>query len=168
MPYGTPPPPPKTGNTLTVDHMSRRLPRGTARQGSGRQMGLGRACVPYWRHRGGSLGGVFAQRGHSAGTAPIIALLVPATPLKTTPPTEACMIHSKQHRGCRMQDPGTRGYRWWKTDDFSHSAGTAHSAPPWTKQKANESVTYRGPHTDLHGSSGGCYDCHGGQGRSRE
>ena len=25
------------------------------------------------------------------------------------PPTEACMIHSKQHRGCRIQDPGTRG-----------------------------------------------------------
>ena len=25
------------------------------------------------------------------------------------PPTEACMIHSKQHRGCRIQDPGTGG-----------------------------------------------------------
>ena len=25
------------------------------------------------------------------------------------PPTEACMINSKQHRGCRIQDPGTRG-----------------------------------------------------------
>ena len=72
------------------------------------------------------------------------------------PPTEACMIHSKQHRGCGIQDPGTRGkhqtqtqnpwctsrgcglqnsgptcgYRWWKTADFSHSAGTAHGAPP--------------------------------------
>ena len=30
------------------------------------------------------------------------------------------MIHSKQHRGCRIQDPGARGYRWWKTADFSH------------------------------------------------
>ena len=28
------------------------------------------------------------------------------------------MIHSKQHRGCRIQDPGTCGYRWWKTADF--------------------------------------------------
>ena len=45
------------------------------------------------------------------------------------PPTEACMIHSKQHRGCRIQDPGTRGYRWWKTADFPHRAGTAHGAP---------------------------------------
>ena len=27
-------------------------------------------------------------------------------------------------------DPGTRGYRRWKTADFSHSAGTAHGAPP--------------------------------------
>ena len=69
-----------------------------------------------------------------------------------------CMINFKQHRGCRIQDPGTRGkhqqtkknisgvpagtvgrriqdpgtrgYRWWKTADFSHSAGTAHGAPP--------------------------------------
>ena len=46
------------------------------------------------------------------------------------PPIEACMIHSKQHRGCRVQDPGTRGYRWWRTADFSHSAGTAHGASP--------------------------------------
>ena len=34
--------------------------------------------------------------------------------------------------GCRIQDPGTRGYRWWKSADFSHSAGTAHGAPPNT------------------------------------
>ena len=37
------------------------------------------------------------------------------------------MIHSKQHRGCRIQDLRTRGYRWWKTADF-HTA-RAHSAP---------------------------------------
>ena len=30
-------------------------------------------------------------------------------------PTEACMIHSKQHRGCRIQDPGTRGKHQTKT-----------------------------------------------------
>ena len=41
------------------------------------------------------------------------------------PPTEACMIHSKQHRGCRTQDPGTRGYLRWKTAAFSHSARCA-------------------------------------------
>ena len=29
--------------------------------------------------------------------------------------------------GCCIQDPGTRGYRWWKTADFSHSAGTARA-----------------------------------------
>ena len=68
---------------------------------------------------------------------------------------EGCMINSKQHRGCRIQDPGTRGkhqtkkqnpwctsrgvvgcrtqdlgirgYRWWKTADFSHSARTARA-----------------------------------------
>ena len=31
------------------------------------------------------LGGVFAQRGYSARTAPIITLFTPGTPLKTTP-----------------------------------------------------------------------------------
>ena len=29
-----------------------------------------------------------------------------------------------------MQDPGTRGYRGWKTAACSHSARTAHGAPP--------------------------------------
>ena len=40
------------------------------------------------------------------------------------------MIHSKQHRGCRIQVPGTRGYRRWKTADFSHSARSLPCAPP--------------------------------------
>ena len=40
------------------------------------------------------------------------------------------MIHSKQHRRCRVQAPGTRGYRRWKTADFSHGACTAPGAPP--------------------------------------
>ena len=31
--------------------------------------------------------------------------------------------------GCRIQDLWSRGYRWWKTADFSHSAGTEHGAP---------------------------------------
>ena len=49
------------------------------------------------------------------------------------------MIHSKQHPGCRAQGPGTRGYRGWKIADFSHSAGTAHGAPP---QSAPPCVTF--------------------------
>ena len=40
------------------------------------------------------------------------------------------MIHSKQHRGCRIQDPGTRGYRGWKTADFSHSARAPRTVLP--------------------------------------
>ena len=44
------------------------------------------------------------------------------------PPTEACTILSTQHRGCRIQDPGTRGYRRWKTADVSHSARRAPQA----------------------------------------
>ena len=30
------------------------------------------------------IGGVFAQRAHNAGTAPIIKLIIPETPLKAT------------------------------------------------------------------------------------
>ena len=70
-----------------------------------------------------------AAFSHSAGTASMITLVIPRTPANH-PPTEACMMHSKQHRGSRIQDPGTRGYRWWKTAGFPHSAGTAHGAPP--------------------------------------
>ena len=54
-----------------------------------------------------SLGGVFAQRAHSANSY----VVYPGNTPENQPPTEACMIHSKQHRGCRLQHPGTRGYR---------------------------------------------------------
>ena len=62
---------------------------------------------------------------HSAGTAPIITLFIPGTPPANHPPSEACMIHSKTHRRCRVQGPGTRGYRGWKRAEFSHSARCA-------------------------------------------
>ena len=42
---------------------------------------------------------------------------------KNHPPTEACMQNSMR---CRIQDPGTRGYRWGKQPTFR----TAHGAPP--------------------------------------
>ena len=58
------------------------------------------------------------------------------------PPTAACMIHSKWHRRCRIQDPGTRGYRWWKTADFSHSA---RCAPSVTLPRAPLAVTEEVP-----------------------
>ena len=59
-------------------------------------------------------GGVFAQRGHSAGTAPIITLYYPGNTPENHPPTEACMIHSKQHLGCSIQDPRTP----WQASDL--------------------------------------------------
>ena len=70
----------------------------------------------------GGLGGVFAQRGHSANHYGVHPGNTPAN----HPPTEACMIHSKQHRGCGIEDPGTHGYRGGGggTADCSHSAGT--------------------------------------------
>ena len=60
-------------------------------------------------------GGVFAQRGHSANHYGVYPGNTPAN----HPPTEVHMIHSKPHRGCRVQDPGTRGYRRWKTALFA-------------------------------------------------
>ena len=54
---------------------------------------------------------------------------LPGNSPENHPPTEACMIHSKQHRGCRNQDPGTRGYRWWKTADFSQRAHSTRCTP---------------------------------------
>ena len=68
-------------------------------------------------------------------------MLIPGTPPANHPPSEACVIHSKQHRGCGVQDPGTHGYRWWKTADFSHSAGTAHGAPPYLTMHATTKTT---------------------------
>ena len=44
---------------------------------------------------GGHKGGVFAQRAHSARTAPIITVIIQVTTLKTTPPAESCTINSK-------------------------------------------------------------------------
>ena len=40
------------------------------------------------------------------------------------------MIHSKQHRGCRVQGPGTRGYRRWRTSQlFAQRSRSAQCAP---------------------------------------
>ena len=72
------------------------------------------------------------------GTAPIITVFIPGTPLHTPPPTEVCMIHSKQHRGCGSQDPGTRGHRRWKTAAFSHSARSALPVPNSSRGMAFE------------------------------
>ena len=59
----------------------------------------------------GPIGGVFAQRAHSTN----YYVVHPGNTPANHPPTEACMIHSKQHRGCRIQDPGTRGKDQTKT-----------------------------------------------------
>ena len=59
--------------------------------------------------------GVFARRGHSAN----YYIVYPGNTPENHPPTEAGMIHSKQHGG------QTRGYGWWKTADFPHSARCA-------------------------------------------
>ena len=75
------------------------------------------------RTQGGRFRTARAQRGHSTTYYGVHPGNTPAPP----PPTEACMIHSKPHRGCRLQGPGTRGYRGWETAGFSHSAGTGRA-----------------------------------------
>ena len=76
-----------------------------------------------------------SQRGafsHSAGTAPILTLFIPGTPPENHPPTEGCMIHSKQHRGFRIQDPGTRGKHQTKKNPGCTSRGCrVQNSGPW-------------------------------------
>ena len=114
-------------------------PRGSRRQGSREARSTTQHIVATGQawgapgepvQRGGGLcchlGGVFAQRVRGAN----YCVVHPGNTPANHPPTEACTIHSKQHRRCRIQDLGTRGYRRWKAADFSHSAGAAHGAPP--------------------------------------
>ena len=88
------------------------------------QGGGGYSCPPSCLQMLSTLyfGGVFAQCMHSTN----YYIVYPGNTPENHPPTEACTIDSKQHRGCRIQDPGARGSRWWKTADFSHSR---HCAP---------------------------------------
>ena len=73
-------------------------------------------------------GGVFAKRGHSANYHANYHVVCPGNTPANRPPAEACMIHSKPHGGCRMQDPGTCGYRGGKQPSF-RTARAAHGAP---------------------------------------
>ena len=52
--------------------------------------------------------------------------VVPVNTSENHPPTEAYMI-IQNSMGCRIQDPGTRGYWWWKIADFSLSALGDHT-----------------------------------------
>ena len=54
-------------------------------RGAVRPKGSNRAAAVTIQYRLWDIGGVFAQRGHSAGTAPIITVFIPGTPLHTTP-----------------------------------------------------------------------------------
>ena len=54
-------------------------------------------------HQGGAQmeggAGAHIEKGH-------MGAVYPGNTPENHPPTEACMINSKQHRGCRIQDPG--------------------------------------------------------------
>ena len=121
------------------------------------------ACVGIWDYGGG-----FAQRGHSAnyhivqpGNAPehhppTEACMIDSTQHRggRIQDPGICGKHQTKIRlkqkipgvpagagGCRIQDPGTHGYRWWKTADFSHSTGTAHGAPPMASHSSFQVCT---------------------------
>ena len=66
-------------------------------------------CLPVFLHTfynvlqgGGGLGGVFAQRGHSAN----YYVVYPGNTPENHPPTEACMIHSKSMGGAEFRTLG--------------------------------------------------------------
>ena len=71
------------------------------------------------RWRSEELGGVFARRAHSANYSVVYPRKTPENHL----PTEACMIHSKQHRGCRIQDPGSHGKHQTKEKSLVYQQG---------------------------------------------
>ena len=77
------------------------------------------------------MGGVFAQRGHSAN----YYVVYPRNTPENHPLTDACMIHSKQHQGCRIQGPGSHGKHQTKTKNPCTSRGcrVQNSGPrdPW-------------------------------------
>ena len=108
------------------------------------------ALVTQIRRGGGGIlaatcysGGVFARRTHSTGTActqrQLLAnhyIVYPGNTPENHPPTEACMIHSKQHRGCGIQDPGIRGKHQIQTKSpwcTSRGCRVQNSGPwdPW-------------------------------------
>ena len=90
-------------------------------------------------HGGRPLAAVMSPRtvpqgafSHSAHTAPLMTLFIPGTPPENHPPTEACMIHSKQHRGCGIQDLGTRGRIRLKRNPWCTSRGCrVQNSGPW-------------------------------------
>ena len=86
-------------------------------------------------------GGVFTQRAHSAN----YYVNYPRNNPENHPPTEACMIHSKQHRRCRIQDPGTRGKHQTKTKNpwcTGRGCRVQNSGPrdPWLHVVKNSRV----------------------------
>ena len=94
-----------------------------------------------WEHAGccectrllGLLGGVFTQRGHSTN----YYVVYPKNTPENHPPTEACMIHSKQHRDAEFRTLGPVATGGEKQPTLrtaraqrGHSTRTAHGAPP--------------------------------------
>ena len=84
-------------------------------------------------------GAVFAQPNYPGSTP------------ENHPPTEECMIRSKQRRSCRIQGPGTRGYRRRKTSDVWHRARCAPhkknctNAPPIVPCRPSAKTTAQAP-----------------------
>ena len=69
-----------------------------------------------------------AQHGHNTN----YYVVYPGNTPANHPPTKACMIHSKQHRGCSIQDPGTCGKHQTKTTNpgcTSRGYRVQHSGP---------------------------------------
>ena len=84
------------------------------------------SCAQY-KHCSIALRGRFAQRAHSSN----YYVIYPRNTPESHPPTEACMIHSKQHQGCRIQDPGTRGKHQTKNPWCTSRGCRVQSSGPW-------------------------------------
>ena len=78
-------------------------------------------------------GGFRTARAQSAHSANYYVVYPGNTP-ENHPPAEGCMIHSKQHRGCRIQDPGTRNKHQTKKKNslvYQQGGGRVQNSGPW-------------------------------------
>ena len=91
-----------------------------------------------------------AERTHSTN----YCVVYPGNTLENHPPTEACTINSKQHRGCRIQDPGTCGkHHTDKKNPWCTSRGCrvqmSRTWDPWLPVMENSRLFVQGAHTHV-------------------
>ena len=98
-------------------------------------------------------------------------VVYPGNTPENHPPAEGCMINSKQHRGCRIRDPGTRGKHQTKKKSlvYQQGGGRVQNSGPWdpwlpvvenSQLFAQRTVRTQYPRGQLWRLGGGGFDTH--------